>query len=256
MNQLSSARRSAVVAALCEGMSLRTTVRVTGVAKNTVTKLIAKLGAACSKYQDDQIRNVLVRRLQCDEIWSFVGSKGKHIEKKSHGCDYWTWTALDVDSKLILSFWFGHRSLMTAYDFMYDVTDRLANRTQLTTDGQRVYIQAVESAVNPDMDTVLRKIYGAEPKAMDDMKRITGNADRIHVSASFAERVNPTMRISMRRFTGTSSKKLEHQAAMVALFFMYYNFARVHQKLGVTPAMKAGISDHVWPIEEIVAVLA
>ena len=273
MNRLSTAKRTAVVAALFEGMSIRATVRVSGVAKNSVTKLIANLGAACSKYQDEHIRNVRARRVQCDEIWSFVGSKEKNtsIETTAHGWgDCWTWTALDADSKLILSFRFGDRSLGTAYDFMHDVADRLANRIQLTTDGHKVYIEAVESAFNLDVDyAMLRKIYGADPEAAEaryspakcigcEMKRISGNPDPKHVSTSYVERANLTIRMSMRRstrLTNTFSKKLENHAAMVALYFMYYNFARVHLTLRVTPAMEAGISNHVWSIEEIVALL-
>ena len=155
MNRLTMSKRIAVVAALCEGMSIRATVRMTGVAKNTIVKLIADLGAACSKYQDEHIRNVRARRVQCDEIWSFVGSKEKNtsVEKKAHGWgDCWTWTALDADTKLMISFRLGDRSLNTAYDFMHDVAERLAGRIQLTTDGNRVYIEAVESAFQDQID--------------------------------------------------------------------------------------------------------
>ena len=273
MNRLTTTRRVAVVAALCEGNSIRATVRMTGVAKNTIVKLIAELGAACSAYQDKTIRGLKAQRVQCDEIWSFVGSKEKNtsIEKKTHGWgDCWTWTALDADTKLMISFWLGDRSLNTAYDFMHDVAERLAGRIQLTTDGNRVYIEAVESAFQDEIDyAMLRKLYGADPEAPEaryspakcvgcEMKKISGNPDAKHVSTSYVERANLTMRMSMRRFTRLTnafSKKLENHAAMVALFFMYYNFARVHQTLRVTPAMEAGISDHVWSIEEIVALV-
>ena len=273
MNRLSTAKRTAVVAALCEGMSIRATVRITGVAKNTIVKLITDLGAACSKYQDEHIRNIRARRVQCDEIWSFVGSKEKNtsIEKKAHGWgDCWTWTALDADTKLMISFRLGARSLNTASDFMHDVAERLAGRIQLTTDGNRVYIEAVESAFQDEIDyAMLRKLYGADPEAPEtryspakcigcDMKKISGNPDPKHVSTSYVERANLTMRMSMRRFTRLTngfSKKLENHAAMVALYFMYYNFARVHQTLRVTPAIEAGIADHVWNIEEIVGLL-
>ena len=273
MNRLATTRWVAVVAALCEGNSIRATVRMTGVAKNTIVKLIAELGAACSAYQDKTIRGLKAQRVQCDESWSFVGSKEKNtsIEKKAHGWgDCWTWTALDADTKLMISFWLGDRSLNTAYDFMHDVAERLAGRIQLTTDGNRVYIEAVESAFQDEIDyAMLRKLYGADPEAPEaryspakcvgcEMKKISGNPDPKHVSTSYVERANLTMRMSMRRFTRLTnafSKKLENHAAMVALFFMYYNFARVHQTLRVTPAMEAGISDHVWSIEEIVALV-
>jgi IS1 family transposase len=271
MNRLSTKDRARVVAALVEGNSVRATVRMTGIAKNTVAKLLVDLGAACSKYQDETIRNVRSKRVQCDEIWSFVGSKQKNTseEKKAQGCgDCWTWTALDADTKLIVSFRLGDRTLNTAYDFMHDLAARLANRVQLTTDGHRVYLEAVESAFNEDIDyAMLSKIYQssqAETRYSPavcigcETKVITGNPDVQHVSTSYVERQNLTMRMSVRRFTRLTnafSKKLENHAAMVALYFMYYNFGRVHQTLRVTPAMEAGIADHVWSIEEIVALL-
>ena len=272
MNRLSTDKRTAVVAALCEGNSIRAMVRMTGVAKNTIVKLLIDMGAACSKYQDETIRGIRSRRVQCDEIWSFVGSKEKNtsIEKKAHGWgDCWTWTALDADTKLMISFRLGDRTLATAYDFMHDVADRVANRIQLTTDGHKVYIEAVESAFNLDVDyAMLNKVYHANPEGQTryspakcvgcETKMITGSPNPKHVSTSYVERANLTMRMSMRRFTRLTnafSKKLENHAAMVALYFMYYNFARVHQTLRVTPAMEAGISDHVWSIEEIVGLL-
>ena len=273
MNRLTTTRRVAVVAALCEGNSIRATVRMTGVAKNTIVKLIAELGAACSAYQDKTIRGLKAQRVQCDEIWSFVGSKEKNtsIEKKAHGWgDCWTLTALDADTKLMISFWLGDRSLNTAYDFMHDVAERLAGRIQLTTDGNRVYIEAVESAFQDQIDyAMLRKLYGADPDAPEtryspakcigcEMKKISGDPDPKHVSTSYVERANLTMRMSMRRFTRLTNgfpKKLENHAAMVASYFMYYNFARIHQTLRVTPAMKTGLADHVWSIEEIVGLL-
>ena len=272
MNRLGTVKRTAVVAALCEGMSIRATVRMTGVAKNTVVKLLIDMGAACSKYQDETIRGIKAKRVQCDEIWSFVGSKEKNtsIEKKAHGWgDCWTWTALDANTKLMISFRLGDRTLATAYDFMHDVAERLAGRIQLTTDGHKVYIEAVESAFGLDVDyAMLNKVYRANPEGQTryspakcigcDRKRISGNPDSKHVSTSYVERANLTMRMSMRRFTRLTnafSKKLENHAAMVALYFMYYNFARIHQTLRVTPAMEAGIADHVWGIEEIVTLL-
>jgi IS1 family transposase len=273
MNKLSTAERGRVVASLVEGNSIRATVRMTGIAKNTIVKLLGELGAACSKYQDETIRNVRSKRVQCDEIWSFVGAKQKNAsdEQKAAGWgDCWTWTALDADSKLILSFRLGDRTLATAYDFMHDLADRITNRIQLTTDGYKVYLEAVESAFNEDVDySMLHKVYQSNPEGQTryspakcvgcTTQTIAGNPDPKHVSTSFVERQNLTMRMSMRRFTRLTngfSKKLENHAAMVALYFMYYNFGRVHQTLRVTPAMEAGIANHVWSIEEIVALLA
>lgn len=273
MNRLTTAKRVAVVSALCEGNSIRATVRMTGVAKNTIVKLIAELGAACSKCQDERVRGIKSRRVQCDEIWSFVGSKEKNtsVEKKAEGCgDCWTWTALDADTKLMISFCLGDRTLATAYDFMHDVAERISNRIQLTTDGHRVYLEAVESAFGMEIDyAMLNKVYRANPEGQTRYSPakcigcqtavVSGDPDPKHVSTSYVERANLTMRMSMRRFTRLTnafSKKLETHAAMVALYFMYYNFARIHQTLRVTPAMEAGLADHVWSIEEIVGLLS
>ena len=272
MNRLSTADRARVVASLVEGNSVRATVRMTGVAKNTIAKLLVDLGAACSRYQDETIRNVRSRRVQCDEIWSFIGAKAKNAseEKKAQGWgDVWTWTALDADSKLILSFRLGGRDAATAYDFMQDLAGRLANRVQLTTDGHKPYLSAVEDAFGADIDyAMLIKLYGGSgenetryspAKCLGAVpQEVTGNPDPKHISTSYVERQNLTMRMSMRRFTRLTnafSKKLENHAAMVALYFMYYNFGRVHQTLRVTPAMEAGLANHVWTIEEIVGLL-
>ena len=272
INRLTTAKQTAVVAALCEGNSIRATVRMTGVAKNTIVKLLKDIGAACSKYQDETIRGIRSKRVQCDEIWSFVGSKEKNTtdEKKAEGWgDCWTWTALDADTKLMISFRLGDRTLATAYDFMHDVAERLANRIQLTTDGHSVYLEAVKSAFGMDIDyAMLNKVYRSNPEGQTryspakcigcEMKIISGDPNPQHVSTSYVERANLTMRMSMRRFTRLTnafSKKVENHAAAVALYFMYYNFARIHQTLRVTPAMEAGIADHVWSIEEIVGLL-
>lgn len=272
MNRLSTAERTRVVACLVEGNSVRATVRMTSIAKNTIVKLLGELGAACSKYQDEAIRNVRSKRVQCDEIWSFIGAKEKNAtpeQKAEKWGDCWTWTALDADSKLMISFRLGDRTLNTAYDFMHDLAARLANRVQLTTDGHRVYLEAVESAFNEDIDyAMLAKIYraagGPETRYSPavcigcDTKVIAGTPDPKHASTSYVERQNLTMRMSMRRFTRLTnafSKKWQNHAAMVALYFMYYNFGRVHQTIRVTPAMEAGLADHVWSIEEIVTLL-
>lgn len=270
MNKLSAAERARVVTALVEGNSVRATVRLTGIAKNTIAKLLVELGAACWKFQDEKIRGIKSKRVQCDEIWSFAGAKAKNVPeaKEDEWGDCWTWTALDADTKLIVSFRLGDRMLATAYDFMHDLADRLANRVQLRTAGHRVYLEAVESAFNEDIDyAMLAKIYcsnQAETRYSPaqcigcETKVISGTPNLKHVSTSYVERQNLTMRMSMRRFTRLTnafSKKWENHAAMVSLYFMYYNFARVHQTLRVTPAMQAGVTDRIWSLEDIVGLL-
>jgi len=273
MNRLTTAKRVAVVAALCEGNSIRATVRMTGVAKNTIVKLLVELGAAVTRYQDTALRNLSCRRLQCDEIWSFVGAKDKNLKDEDKGKfgrgSVWTWTCIDADTKLIPSWLVGTRDAGSAHDFMQDVASRMRSRVQLTTDGHKPYLWAVDGAFGLDVDyATLTKIYGPDPSAEKryspavcagiDMKVISGCPDQKHISTSYVERQNLTMRMSMRRFTRLTnafSKKVENHAAAVALYFMYYNFGRVHQTLRVTPAMEAGISDHVWSIEEIIGLL-
>lgn len=269
MNRLSLARRAAILGMLVEGNSLRTTSRLADVSINTVTKLLVELGEACAEYHYKNVRNVRVRRLQCDEIWAFVAAKQKHVrpERRAEGWgDTWTWVALDADSKLVVSFLVGGRDGWWAREFMNDCAARVKGPLQLTTDGHRAYLDAVEDAFGMDIDYAqLQKIYGAsdEPDTRYslavcigcDMKVVSGSPDPKHVSTSFVERQNLTMRMGMRRFTRLTnafSKKVENHAAMVAIHFMYYNFARIHKTLRVTPAMAAGLSDHVWSLEEIV----
>jgi IS1 family transposase len=273
MNRLSTAKRAAVVGALVEGCSIRSTVRMTGVAKNTVTKLLVELGAACTAYQSDTLRNLSCKRLQCDEIWSFVGAKDKNVPADKMGKfgvgSVWTWTAIDADTKLCVSFLVSTRDAGAAHEFMADVASRLRGRVQLTTDGHRPYLEAVEGAFGADIDyATLTKLYGVDPQGEKrysppvclgcDTKIVSGDPNPKHISTSYVERQNLTMRMSMRRFTRLTnafSKKVENHAAAIALYFMYYNFARIHQTLRVTPAMEAGVSDHVWSIEEIVGLL-
>ncbi len=266
------AKRVAVVRALVEGNSIRSTVRMTSVSKNTITKLLLELGAACTRYQADTLVNLPCKRLQCDEIWSFVGGKDKNIsqDQKEKGLgSVWTWTALDADTKLIASWVVGGRDAGTAYEFMQDVASRLRYRVQLTTDGHKPYLNAVEDAFGADIDyATLTKIYGEDsnpekrysPAVCLGCKSdvVSGTPDPKHISTSYVERQNLTMRMSMRRFTRLTnafSKKVENHAAAVALYFMYYNFGRVHQTLRVTPAMEAGVTGHVWSVEEIVNLL-
>ncbi len=274
VNVLNKDKRASVIAALVEGNSIRATVRMTGASKNTVVKLLCDLGRACSDYQDKAFRNLKCRRVQCDEIWSFVYAKDKNCpsEKKKDGAgSVWTWTAICADSKLIPCWFVGQRDAGCAYHFMHDLKDRLANRVQLTTDGHRAYLSAVEDAFGSEIDyAMLEKIYGSVNEAPDTRYSpaicmgarkavITGKPDVNHVSTSYAERQNLTMRMSMRRFTRLTngfSKKLENHEHALALYFMHYNFCRIHQTLRVTPAMEAGVSDHVWSLDELLASLS
>lgn len=273
MNRLSTAERAGIIHCLCEGNSIRSTCRLTGFAKNTVVKLLTDLGAACVNFHDVHVRNVKARRVQADEIWSFIGAKKKNTtadQRRDGMGDAWTWVALDADSKLCISYLVGGRDGGWAFDFMQDVASRIKGRVQLTTDGHKPYLEAVEGAFGADVDfATLQKIYGAvgEEDARRyspakcigcDMKTVVGNPDPDYVSTSYVERQNLTMRMSMRRFTRLTnafSKKIENHAHAVAIYFMYYNFCRVHSTLRVTPAMEAGLSKHVWSVEELAALL-
>lgn len=273
MNKLSTADRVRVIAALVEGCSIRATVRMTGVAKNTIAKLLVELGAACKAYHDKHVRGLKSKRIQCDEIWAFVAMKQKNVPQARKGefgvGDVWTWTALDSDSKLMVAYMVGSRDAGYATEFMHDVADRIDNRIQLTTDGHKAYLEAVEDAFGGDIDYAkLVKIYGAERPGEAryspavcmgaEKHQVSGDPDWRHVSTSHVERQNLTMRMGMRRFTRLTnafSKKIENLEAAVALHYMHYNFCRIHQTLRVTPAMEAGIADHVWELEELVALL-
>ena len=274
MNKLNLDRQAQVIKVLCEGNSLRSTSRITGVAINTVVKLLKDTGTACLKYQDSVMRNLPSKKLQCDEICSFVYSKAKNVPEAHNGefgyGDVWTWTAIDADTKLVPSWFVGHRDASCAYQFMSDLKSRLANRVQITTDGHKVYLWAIEDAFGREVDyAMLIKLYGDEPESerryssanciAAEPRIIQGNPDPTQISTSYAERQNLTMRMSMRRFTRLTnafSKKLENHVLALALYFMHYNFARSHKTLAnpypTTPAMAAGITDHVLTIEEIV----
>jgi|SRR6267154_977805 len=277
MNKLSTEEKVRVVACLVEGNSLRSTVRMTGIHRTSIQKLLVELGSVCSAYQDKMFRNLKCQRLQCDEIWSFCGAKEKNAstEKKQQGWgDVWTWTALDADTKLIPCWLVGDRTVGSCHHFIHDLKDRLASRVQLTTDGHGVYVLAIKDAFGEEIDFAqLQKIYGIDrdsskqaqvryspAKCMGARKAIiSGQPEVHHISTSYCERSNLTMRMQMRRFTRLTngfSKKLANHEAAIALHFMHYNFARIHQTLRVTPAMAAGLSDHVWSIEEIVRLLA
>ena len=273
MNKLNTAKRVQIISALVEGNSLRATARMCDVAFNTVLKLLPEIGKACMEYQDKALRNLPCKRIQCDEIWSFVGAKEKNTtpdKKVAEGWgDVWTWVAIDADTKLVPSFMVGSRGAETAKFFMDDLAGRLANRVQLTTDGHRAYLQAVEDSFGSEIDyAMLIKLYGSDSEAETRYSPaecigtqtvgITGHPNPAHVSTSFVERQNLTMRMKMRRFTRLTngfSKKLENHLCAIALHYMHYNFCRVHQTLRVTPAMEAGVSDHVWSIEEIASLL-
>jgi IS1 family transposase len=272
MNTLTKEKRTQIIGMLIEGMGLRAASRLADVSINTVTKLLVDIGRATSDYQDRTLRNLKSKRIQCDEIWAFVYAKEKNLPEEKKGRfgfgDVWTWTAIDADTKLVPSFLVGTRNARSAAMFIDDLKSRLANRVQLTTDGHRAYLEAVEGAFGADIDyAMLQKIYESSQEETRyspakcvgcEIKAIQGNPDPKHISTSYAERQNLTMRMGMRRFTRLTnafSKKVENHAYQVALHFMYYNFCRIHASLRVTPAMESGVTDHVWSIEEIVALL-
>jgi IS1 family transposase len=273
MNRLSTAKRVQVVAALVEGSSINSIVRMTGVAKHTILNLLEDMGCACAAYHHNNVRRLKARRIQRDEIWQFVGAKQKNAtpEQKAAGWgDAWTWVALDADTKLCISYLIGGRDTGWATDFAFDIRQRVIGKPQITTDCHKPYLAAIEMAFGDQVHYAqVHKIYGASndtPEARYspakcigcDMKTVIGSPDYEHVSTSYVERQNLTMRMSMRRFTRLTngfSKKIENHGHAVALHFMYYNFVRVHKTLRVTPAMEAGIADHVWSFEELVALL-
>jgi IS1 family transposase len=276
MNRLIPDKRSAVIACLVEGNSIRATVRMTGVAKNTVVKLLGDMGLVCSIYQDRVMQDLPCERVQVDEIWSFCYAKNRNVPVEKRGQfgygDVWTWVALDADTKLVPSYLIGSREHHDAIRFIGDLAKRLRNRVQLTTDGHRPYLVAVRKAFGNDIDYAqLIKLYGTDQDPTKPDKRyspgicieaiptrVSGNPDPDHISTSYVERQNLTMRMSMRRFTRLTngfSKKVENLAAAVSLHFMHYNFCRVHQTLGTTPAVAAGLTDHVWPLSELVGLL-
>jgi IS1 family transposase len=272
MNRLDTARRVQVLSALVEGVSINATCRMTGVAKHTVLKLLEDMGCAAATYHHCNVRGLKVRRLQCDEIWAFCGAKQKNAspEKKAAGWgDVWTWTAIDADTKLCVSYLIGGRTADWAEDFMRDCSFRIVGKPQITTDAHKPYLKAVEQAFGANANyAVLHKVFGAssEPHTRYspakcigcDMKTVSGVPDPAHVSTSYVERQNLTMRMSMRRFTRLTnafSKKIDNHGHAVALYFLHYNFCRVHKTLRVTPAMEAGIADHVWSLEELIALL-
>lgn len=270
MNKLSIEKRAQIVNLLVEGNSLRSTSRIADVSINTVTKLLVDVGKACQKFHDEKVVMVNSRRLQVDEIWSFVYSKEKNKPANKEGAgDAWTWTGIDADSKLVVSWFVGSRDADSAYEFMMDLASRLVYKVQLTTDAYRVYINAVAEAFGSQIDYAqLIKIYGRATNETNPERRyspaeclgtekriVTGNPDEKEISTSYVERNNLTMRMHMRRFTRLTnafSKKLENHCYAIALHFVYYNFCKVHKTLRVTPAMEAKLMKKPMTIEEVV----
>jgi IS1 family transposase len=271
MNKLTAEKKVAVVAALVEGCSIRSTARLTGVAKSTILRLLEEVGTACAEYQNFAIRNIKAQRVQVDEIWAFVGCKQKNltveIANERVAGDVWTWVALDSDSKLAISWFVGQRDAGCATEFIQDLSNRLATRVQLTSDGHKVYLNAVIDAFADDIDyAMLIKHFGNDPEAQKryspaqcngcEKKTVLGTPDPLYISTSHVERQNLTMRMNMRRFTRLTnafSKKVENHMHSVSLFYMHYNFVRVHQTLKTTPAIAAGISSKAWTLADIVA---
>lgn len=273
MNRLDTADRVRILAAIVEGNSLRSVSRMTGFSVNTVMKFVADFGPVCEEYHDRHVRGVKAKRVQCDEIWAFCFAKDRNLPAHMRGQpgvgSVWTWTALDSDSKLMVSWMVGDRDAECAGRFMLDLSQRLDGRCQLTTDGHRVYERAVQDAFGWQVDyAMLVKVYG-EPRDTEsryspceclgtEIIRISGQPDKAHISTSHVERQNLTMRMGMRRFTRLTngfSKKLSNHRAAVAIHFMHYNFARVHKTLRVTPAMEAGLASYVWELEELVGLM-
>lgn len=276
MNYLAIEKRAAVVRCLVEGNSIRSTVRMTGVAKNTVVKLLVELGTAREVFHDETVRGLPTKRIQVDEVWSFCYAKAKNVPQEKLGVpgvgDVWTWTAIDADSKLMVSWWVGGRDAGAGRVFMDDVASRLDDRVQLTSDGLAAYLIAVPEAFGNNVDfATLNKSFGPDgvkhsperkysPGKINSAKKhaVIGAPDRAHVSTSYVERANLSMRMGMRRFTRLTngfSKKIRNHECAIALYFAHYNFCRVHQTLKTTPAVACGLTDHVWSVEELVGLL-
>ena len=271
MNRLNLQSRARILGCLTEGNSLRATTRMVGCSINTVTKLLVDLGTACGIYQNEVLRSLTCKRVQVDEIWSFVGMKQKNVAPNRAGVlgygDVYTWVALDADTKLVPSWLVGTRDAEYAQVFLQDLASRIKGRTQLTSDGHKAYLRAVDEAFGADVDyAMLVKLYG-NPEGNQQERRysagkccgtitgtVCGDPDPAHVSTSYIERQNLTLRMSMKRFARLSngfSKKLHNHECAISLHYMFYNFGRIHKTLRVTPAMEAGVSKHVWSLEEI-----
>ena len=275
MNTLPDNKRIQILSLLVEGSSMRTISCIAGVSINTVTKLLVEAGQACEAFHDEHVRNVHAKRVQCDEIWSFCYAKQKNVRTAQaipeQAGDVWTWTAFESDSKLILSWMVGDRDAGDAMEFMRDLESRLAHRIQLTTDSHRANLEAVEDAFGQNVDHAqLVKLYGESPEPGPERKyspsvcngtrkhRVQGNPDKHHVSTSHVERHNFTMRMSLHRFTRLTnafSKKIDNHCHALALYFVFYNFVKIHKSLRVAPAMRAGLEERVWEMEGILALI-
>jgi IS1 family transposase len=275
MNKLPLQTRVQILSMLCEGSAMRSISRVCDVSVNTVSKLLVDAGKACAAFHDEKVRGVKAKRVQVDEIWSFTAAKQKNVASMKalvEGAgDTWTWTAIDAETKLLITWLVGGRDSDYAIAFMDDLRDRLANRVQLTSDGHRAYLEAVEGAFGGDVDYAqLVKLYGAVSESAKGRyspaecigarkERIEGSPDPKHISTSFAERQNLTMRMQMRRFTRLTnafSKKFENHMHMVALYTVWYNFVKQHKTLsGLSPAMASGLSDTLWSMGDIAALV-
>lgn len=275
MNKLDRKARAQILGMMVEGVSMQSITRLTGVSKNTVAKLLKDAGEACIAYHDENVRNVKAKRVQCDEIWSFIGMKQKNVPEALKGefgyGDVYTWTAIDSETKLIPCWHVGRRDSWAARDFLFDLASRIDGRVQLTTDGYKPYLRAVEAAFGSEIDyAMLVKLYGPPHGNQQERKYspgeccgaikgvVCGNPDELHISTSHVERANLSMRMGMRRFTRLTngfSKKVENHEYALAIYFMHYNFVRIHQSLRVTPAMAAGISDKLWSLDDIVALI-
>jgi IS1 family transposase len=271
MNRLPPEKRAQIIRCLVEGNSIRGTARLCDCVKNTVSRVLVEVGEACQAYHDQNVRDLTCKRLQVDEIWAFVGAKQKNVPEHRQGeaGDIWTWTAIDADTKFVPAWMVGPRDGQTAIDFMDNLAARLANRVQLTTDGLRAYLEAVEGAFGADVDYAqLVKLYGEPAEPGPERKyspsvctgtrkrKVEGDPDPAHVSTSYAERNNLTMRMQMRRFTRLTnafSKKIENHTYAVALHFFHYNFVRIHKSLRMTPAMAVGVTDTLWSVDDLIA---
>jgi IS1 family transposase len=271
MNKLDIKTRAQIIALMVEGNSIRSITRITGCSKNTVAKLLVDCGRACIAFHNYHVTGIKATKIQCDEIWSFVYAKEKNVPEEMNNTgagDCWTWTAIDSDSKMLVSWYVGDRDLNCAKDFMMDLASRLANRVQLTTDGYKPYLKAVEQAFNYDIDYALLIKHYEQPQGIENERKyspvqfvsttktkVCGNPDARLVSTSHVERNNLTMRMSMRRFTRLTngfSKKIENHVHAIAIHSVYYNFCRIHSSLRVTPAMEAGLTTDIMSLEDIV----
>jgi IS1 family transposase len=273
VNKLTTAKRAQILGMMVEGVSIRAISRMTNASKNTIVKLLADAGNACLAYQDRALRNLPCKRIQADEIWSFVYAKQKNVPQEKRGQfgygDVWTWTAIDADSKLIVAWYLGRRDAEAAFQFMTDLVGRLTSRVQLTTDGHHAYLSAVDAAFHNDIDyAMLVKQYGTAPEAEKrysppiclgaERTEIRGRPDPEHISTSYVERQNLSMRMGMRRFTRLTngfSKKLENHMHALSIYFLHYNFVRIHQTLRCTPAMEAHVTGRLWSVEDIVRIV-